>query len=116
MFSLRIDPFEFDDPGSEESLEIDVSGRSKFPHPDVKAFVKSTADASQALTLEESVPFYRVEDRWRIAEYLNRFARIDVPPHCDWPAYLLSRELWNETHLVICTPMKFIRYRWSTTA
>ncbi|WPH17287.1 hypothetical protein [Variovorax paradoxus] len=38
MLSLRIDQFEFDDPGSEESLEIDVSGQSRFPHPDVKAF------------------------------------------------------------------------------
>ncbi|WP_143129141.1 hypothetical protein [Variovorax sp. PDC80] len=50
MISLRIDQFEFDDPGSEESLEIDVSGRFKFPHPNVKAFVESTVDCPDRRT------------------------------------------------------------------
>jgi len=116
MLSLRIDQFEFTDPGSEESLEIDVSGKSKFPHPDVKAFVGSTVDASCALVLAEPMPFYRVTDRVRVSEYLKRFAKVDVPPHCDWPTYLLSKDSWDETHIVISGPASFIRYCWSTSA
>jgi hypothetical protein len=116
MLSLRIDQFEFDDPGSEESLEIDVSRPSRFPHPDVKAFVGSTVDFSLAPTLDEPIPFYRVADRTRVGNYLRRFAKVDVPPHCEWPTYLLSSDSWDETHLVICGPTAFIRYRWSTSA
>lgn len=116
MRSLRIDQFEFDDPGSEESLEIDVSSNSKFPHPDVKAFIGSTVDASCASVLAEPMPFYRLTDRARVSEYLMRFAKVDIPPHCDWPTYLLSTDSWDETHIVICGPTSFIRYSWSTSA
>jgi len=116
MLSLRIDQFEFDDPGSEEALEIDVSGQARFPHPDVKAFVGSTLEISRTPALGEPMPFYRVTNRTRVGEYLKRFAKIDVPPHCDWPTYLLSKDSCDETHLVICGPMTFIRYRWSTSA
>ncbi|MGJ7527470.1 hypothetical protein [Variovorax sp. GB1P17] len=116
MLSLRIDQFEFDDPGSEESLEIDVSSQSRFPHPDVKAFVRSTVDVSHASALDEPMPFYRVADRACVSDYLKRFAKVDVPPHCDWPTYLLSKDSWDETHLVICGPTTFIRYHWSSSA
>jgi len=51
MRSPRIDQFEFDDPGSEESLDIDVSSNSKFSHSDVNALIGSTLDASCASVL-----------------------------------------------------------------
>lgn len=114
MLSLRIDQFEFDDPGSEEALEIDVSRQSSFPHPNVQAFVRSVVGVDAALP--EPQPFYRVHGRGQVSEYIKRFANIELPLHCDWPTYNLVAESWDQTHLVICGVGMFIRYQWSTSA
>ena len=116
MLSLRIDQFEFDSPGSEEALEIDVSRKSKFPHPDVGAFVGATVGVQAASTLTEPMPFYLVSSRSQVNEYVKRFANIEIPLHAEWLTYTLSTEFWNQTHLVICGPSIFIRYQWSTSA
>lgn len=114
MLSIRIDQFEFEDPGSEESLEIDVSRRSKFPHPDVDAFVEAAIGVQAASTLPEPSHFYRYSGRHQASEYIKRFAHIDIPLHADWPTYILST--LDQIHLVICSPEQFIRYQWSTSA
>jgi hypothetical protein len=114
--SIKIDQFEFDDPGSEESLEIDLSRKSRFPHPDVKAFVASAVGVAAASSLGNPVPFYSNSHRSQVAEYLKRFAGVDVPTHCDWPTYELEKESWDQAHLIICTPGVFVRYQWSTSA
>lgn len=116
MLSLRIDQFEFDDPGSEEAVEIDVSRQSRFPHPDVSAFVASTVGVQEAKTLPEPKPFYAVTDRSCVSEYVKRFANIEIPLHADWPTYKLTAESWDQTHLVIIASGIFIRYQWSTSA
>lgn len=116
MRSLRIDQFEFADSGSEESVEIDVSRQSKFPHPDVGAFVASTVGAQAATALSEPKPFHLVPGRGQIAEYVKRFAEIAIPLHADWPTYQLTPESWSDTHVAICAPGIFIRYQWSTSA
>ncbi|WOB06919.1 hypothetical protein [Piscinibacter gummiphilus] len=116
MLSLRIDQFEFDDPGSEEALEIDISRKSKFPHPDVSSFVGATVGVKAASELPEPKPFYLVQARSQVSEYVKRFANIELPLHSDWPTYALENESWDETHLVICGVEVFIRYQWSTSA
>lgn len=116
MHSIRIDQFEFDDPGSEEAIEIDVARPSKFAYPNVSAFVGAVVGIVAAAALVEPEPFYRVFDRSRTSEYLKRFANIDVPLHADWPTYKLETESRHQTHLVICAPSMFIRYQWSTSA
>lgn len=116
MLSIRVDQFEFANPGSEEAIEIDVSRQTKFPHPDVVEFVKSTVGAQAASVLGEPQPFYRVSGRDQICEYIKRFANIEVPPYSDWLSYTLEPESWDQTHLIICAPGLFIRYHWSTTA
>lgn len=116
MLSIRIDQFEFVYPDAEEKLEIDVSKRSRFPHPDVKAFAGSTIGVPAASALPEPVPFYRMAERGSISEYLERFARIDVSRHCDWATHILSEGSWDEVHLIICMPDAFVRYHWSTSA
>lgn len=114
MLSLRIDQFEFEDPGSEESLEIDVSRRSKFPHPDMGAFVGTAIGVQAASALPVPSPFYSYSGKRQVSEHIKRFAHIDIPLHADWPTYILST--WDQIHLVICSPEQFIRYQWSTSA
>lgn len=116
MLSLRIDQFEFDDPGSEEAVEIDVSRQSNFPHSDIAAFLKETVGIQVASALAEPNPFCKVPDRERISEYLKRFANIEIPLHAQWPTYELATEDWDQTHVAICGPKFFIRYQWSTSA
>lgn len=116
MRSVKVDQYEFDDHGSEESLEIDLSRQSRFPHPDVKEFVASTAGAAVAAALCAPVPFYRVANRSQVIEYLKRFAAVEIPAHADWPTYVLEDVSWDNLHLVICAQDLFIRYRWSTSA
>lgn len=116
MRSIKIDQYEFDDPGSEESLEIDLSQQSRFPHPNVKAFVGSTVGVAATSSLGEPAPFYRNAHRSQVADYLKRFAGVDVPAHSDWLTYELDKESWDQVHLVICAPGIFIRYQWSTSA
>lgn len=116
MLSVRIDQFEFDDPGSEEAVEIDVSRQSKSPYPDVTSFVRATVGVLAATTLAEPKPFHLVHDRRQISEYVKRFANIDIPLHADWLTYQLATESWDQTHLAICAPGIFIRYHWSTSA
>lgn len=116
MLSLRIDQFEFEDPGTEEAVEIDVSRQSNFPHSDVRAFVGATVGARAATTLAEPEPFHLVHDRRQISEYVKRFANIDIPLHADWLTYQLETECPDQTHLAICAPGIFIRYHWSTSA
>jgi hypothetical protein len=116
MRSIKVDQFEFDDPGSEESLEIQVSRRSQFPHPDVKSFVGSVVNVHVAASLPEPVPFFKVGGRNQISEHLRRFANLDAPLHCDWPSYRLASESSDEVSLIICAPNAFIRYCWSTSA
>lgn len=116
MRSIKVDQFEFENSGSEESLEIDISQQSPFPHPEVQAFVASTIGVAAASSLGEAVPFYRIPCRSQVSEYLRRFAEVDVPLHIDWPTYELEDVLWDQVHLVICAPGMFIRYHWSTSA
>jgi len=116
MISLRIDQFEFDDSGSEEALEIDVSRQSTFPHPDVAAFIGATVGVQAASTLAEPKPFYLISSRGQVSEYVKRFANIVIPLHAEWHTYTLATESWDQTHLVVRGPGVFIRYKWSTTA
>ncbi len=116
MRYINIDQYEFDDSSSEESLEINLSRRSHFPHTDLSAFVVSTVNLAAASSLDEPMPFYKTPSRSQVAEYLKRFANLDVPVHSDWPTYKLERESWDQVHLVICSPEFFIRYQWRTSA
>jgi len=116
MRSFRVDQFEFDDPGSEECVEIDVSRQSAFPTPDIRSFVGATVGVQAAAALVEPQPFHRVEGRGQVADYIRRFAGIEVPLHADWPTYTLEAVTWDAVHLVIGAPGLFVRYQWSTTA
>lgn len=116
MRNVRVDQFEFDNRGSEESLEIDVAARSRFPHPTLTSFANAVLDAPLAASLPEPLPFFRLTGRDQICAYLLRFASIDVPYHADYPSYLLSGHEFDEFHLLISGPDTFIRYRWSTSA
>ena len=116
MRSLQIDQFEFDDPGSEEHLEIDFCRQSSFPHSNVSAFVGSVVGVEAASALGDPTPFFRIAHRSQIGEYVKRFTNIDIPLHAEWPTYPLAAESWDEIHLVICGPDFFIRYHWSTSA
>jgi hypothetical protein len=114
--SIKADQYEFDDPGSEESLEIDLSRQENFPHPGVSEFVASVVGVAASSSLGEPVPFYRRGHRSQVTDYLKRFANVDVATHADWPTYELEKESWDQVHLVICAPGMFIRYQWSTSA
>lgn len=116
MLSLRIDRFEFEDPASEQMLEIDISRQSKYPFPDAESFVREAVSAHAAANLAESRPFYMISGRAKVSEYLKRFANIEVPLHADWATYLMAEPDWDQVHLVICAPGVFIRYHWSTSA
>lgn len=116
MLSIRVDSFEFDDPASEQVIEIDTSRQSKYLLPDVEAFVRVAISDHAAANLAAPRPFYSIPGRVQVTEYLKRFAGIDVPLHVDWVTYPIEEPDWNQVHLVICAPGVFIRYHWSTSA
>jgi len=116
MRSIRLDQFEFDDSGSEEALELDISRQSTFPHPTPHAFVQSTLGVEAAASLGNPQPFFRVPGRGQVSEYLKRYADIDIPPHSDFSTYVLNADSWAGEHLLICGHGVFIRYAWSTSA
>ncbi len=57
MRTWSLDQFEFDDPASEEALDIAVAKRSKFPFPDVGEFVASAVGVDASRQLPQPMPF-----------------------------------------------------------
>jgi len=116
MRSYRVDQFEFDDPGTEEAVEIDVSRKSVFPHPNVRSFVGSAVSVQAAEKLPEPTPFNVVHGRAEVCRHVKRFASIEIPLDADWLTYRLATDRPDEILLVICAPGMFIHYHWSTSA
>ena len=115
MRVISLDQFEFESSSSEESLEIAVASRGKFPFPSVESFIAARIGVAAARALPEPVAFERRLDLGQMVDYLNRFAGIVMPDGCEWPVYRLSTE-WDEQNVVVCAPTKFIHYLWRTSA
>ena len=116
MLSYRVDQFEFDNPSTEEVVEIDVSRQSVFPHPDVSSFVGAVVSVQAAESLPEPTPFNVVHGRAEVRQHVKRFADIEIPTDVAWPTYRLDTHSPDEVLLVLCAPGFFIRYQWSTSA
>lgn len=115
MKLLSFDQFEFENPDSEEHLEVAVSMRSAFPHPDVCSFVASVVSVAASKELPEAGPFSESKGYGLVRGYLKHFASIALPEPCSWPTYVLN-DTGDEFHAVLCGPETFISYLWSTSA
>ena len=115
MKVLSFDQFEFDRPDSEEHLEIAVSLRGAFPHPDVQSFVASAVSVAASKALPEAHPFNEKYGYGLVRQYLHRYAGVVLPEPCSWPTHVLTNSD-NEYHVVLCGPESFICYLWSTSA
>lgn len=116
MRIVSVDQFEFDDPSTEESLELAISARSTFPHSDVRQFVGAAVGEQAALMLDAAPsPFRESHAYGSVRDYAGRFAGVSIPLDCDWPTYVLA-DGPDEWHLVLCSPTHFISYRWWTAA
>jgi hypothetical protein len=115
MRSWVVDQFEFEEPHTEERLEIHAARRSAFPFPDPASFVAASAGARNAQSLASSVPFAERFAYGMVRNHLLRFAGLELPHQCEWPTFVLS-DGPDEWHLILCGPDQFISYCWSTTA
>jgi hypothetical protein len=113
MRILFIDPFEFEDPSTEESLKIAIA--SKKQTDDVKVFVASTPDGAVTRVLPTPRCFSEDIGYGLIRKHLKEFAGIVLPASCAWPTYVLD-DSGDEWDVVLESPTQFIRYQWSTSA
>ena len=115
MKTLVFDQDEFDDPASEQRVEIAISHRKGFPHPTMAKFADAVVGAGWGAKLTAPKAFSAIPTFAGDAEYLTRFSEITVPKNCNWPCVIVSDE-WNERHLLLDLGHAFVSYRWSTSA
>lgn len=112
------DAFEFEEPHSEQRLEVAISRRSDWPHPKVEDFVCDVARCEGFPlpgNLPLSVSFASTPVFAAVSGYLERFNLLSVPADCGWPCYLMKND-WNELCVVLDTGVSFVCVRWETTA
>jgi len=112
---VTVDSFEFDNPSTEEFVEIAVAKKSKFPFPAVEQFVAVRIGVTQAATLPTADKFDQCPGSLEAREHLLKFAGIPLPEACAWETYRFSSgpDDWS---FVICTPTQFIHYSWGSSA
>jgi hypothetical protein len=114
MRTIEVDQFEFDNPSTEEHLEIAIEARARFP--DVERFMSARlgAVASDGLRLGKVAGFSDALGYNLVRDYLKRFAGFTVPDSCSWPTYVLEDgpDRWE---IVLCAPDSFVHYIWQTT-
>jgi hypothetical protein len=115
MRVVSIDQFEFDNPSSEESLEIAIAVRSPFPFPDASRFLEVRLGNAAAAKVPAPIPFQEHFGYGLVRKYTKHFTGAAVPEPCNWPTHVLADgpDEWN---LVLCGPEHFIHYVWSTSA
>lgn len=112
MRTIIIDQFEFENPSTEERLEVTTARRSEFPFPNLSSF--ANAHGFEGL-LPEAVPFGDLPGSQSEIGYLRRYAGIEVSEPCLWACRQLpSGE--DARHLLLETEEGFISYKWSTSA
>jgi hypothetical protein len=114
MRIVSVDQFEFDNPTTEESLEIAIARKGDFPFLEVMAFIRTRAPLTKPDIPVEPVSFDEKLGYGMVREYAKRFAGISIPTPCDWPTYVLQ-DGPDEWELIICASDHFIHYRWATT-
>jgi len=113
MRTLTFDGFEFDNPSTEEHLELWIAAKGDFPFPDVRSFL--TAAAEVATPPGPPIPFHEGHGYAMVRAYLARFGGVVVPRPCDWPTFVLNHDD-TDWDAVYEAPGLFIRYHWFTTA
>jgi hypothetical protein len=100
MRRLAFDPFEFDSPDSEESLELAVS----------------TSLAACGASARPGPPPTVNWDRWpSVVVYVRTFAGVELPPIEGCRVILLNDE-WDDLELAVAAGSLLVWYHWWTTA
>ena len=118
MRKLIFDQFEFDSPDSEESLEIHVALKDTATarqFSSLHAFVAASVGPGGVGKHVNPVPFNDCASCSPVRDYLERYARINVPHPCDWKTFVLFQDdlEWDG---IFETADTFIRYHWLSTA
>jgi hypothetical protein len=115
MRTLTFDQFEFDDPSTEERLELALAPRTAFPFPSVASFIAASVGQAALNDLRSPVAYSDQMAYGLVRRYLSQFASVEVPEHCGWPCYVFADgpDHWQ---IVIEAPEQFILYGWSTSA
>ncbi|WP_109127371.1 hypothetical protein [Dyella sp. C11] len=115
MRTVTVDQFEFEDPQTEEHLEIAIASRARFPFPDAESFLLSRVESEVIAKAGDTVKFDASLGYGLVREYLQRFAGIELPVDCAWPTHVLEDgpDTWE---LVLTAPDSFIHYVWTTSA
>lgn len=81
MRTIEVDQFEFDDPSTEEHLEIAVAPRGNFPFPDVERFMSArfASVAGEKPLLGDVVAFSDALGYGLVRRYLKRFGAFPCP-------------------------------------
>lgn len=115
MRTVTVDQFEFENPQTEEHLEIAIAGRAPFPFPDVESFLLSRLGPKAMPKSSDVVDFDMSLGYGLVRDYLQRFAAVELPMDCAWPTHVLEDGpgTWE---LVLTAPDLFIHYVWTTSA
>jgi hypothetical protein len=111
MRRISCDPFEFDTPDSEESLELAIASPSYYC-PDLRSLlIACGASATHGPTIAVDWP------RWRtIALYLPRFGGLELPRPTAIRESVLLRDEWDDVEVGLAYGSVLVWYHWSTTA
>jgi hypothetical protein len=108
---ISCDPFEFDTPDSEESLELAIASPSYYC-PDLRSLLSACgASAVHGPAIAVDWPGWRT-----IALYLPRFAGLELPRPTALRESVLLRDDWDDVEVGIAYGSVLLWYHWSTTA
>lgn len=111
MRRISCDQYEFDQPDSEQALDLAVAVPSRRC-PDLSALLAACgASAKNGPGLEPGW------SRWNVvAEHLAQFAGVTLPHPTQVRTAVLIRDDWDDIELGIAFGAVLIWYRWTTSA
>lgn len=118
MRTFIFDAFEFDEPHSEQRLEVAISRRSDWPHSKVEDFVGDVARCAgtpEPALLPAPVSFVSSPTFSTVSRQLERFSLLNVPFDCRWRCFVIADE-WNDLRVVLDTGDLFVSFKWDNTA
>lgn len=108
MRRIFCDQYEFDPPGSEQSLELALTSPTRHC-PDLAALLLASGASSQ------SGPPPHGWVRWdEVAAHLERFAGV-IPHPTQARVAVLLRDDWNDLELGVAFESVLVWYHWSTS-
>ena len=110
MRTLSFDPYEFESPGSEQSLEIAIA--SPVQHRDLDRFLSACgASNSSAQPIPPNWPHWQ-----SVIDDLQSYAHLTLLHRNEVRQSFLLQDDWNDREVGLAVGSYFVWYHWSTSA